>query len=47
LLHGRRDGKIVIENVNPKQIGGKHKVLDEKFNDSERLNESNDVEIDE
>ena len=31
LLHGKRDGKIVIENVKPKLIGGKHKVIDEEF----------------
>jgi hypothetical protein len=37
LLHGKRDGKIVIENVNPKLTGGKHKVIDEKFDNSDRI----------
>ena len=31
LLHGKRDGKIVIENVKPKITKGKRKVIDEKF----------------
>jgi len=33
LLHGKRDGKIVIENVNPKATGGRRKVIDEQFNE--------------
>jgi hypothetical protein len=34
LLDGKRDGKIVIENIGAKTTGGKHKVIDEKFDDS-------------
>jgi len=37
LLHGKRDGKIVIENVKPKATGGKHTVIDEQFNDTEQF----------
>ncbi|GHT57462.1 hypothetical protein FACS18945_1820 [Bacteroidia bacterium] len=29
LLHGTKDGKIVIENETPAALAGKHKVLDE------------------
>jgi hypothetical protein len=47
LLHGKRDGKIVIENINPKLVGGKHKVIDEKFNSSERFKETEEGEIEE
>jgi hypothetical protein len=36
LLHGKRDGKIVIENVKPKADGGRRKVIDEQFNDNEQ-----------
>jgi len=28
-LHGRKDGKIVIENEKPRMVGGKHVVVDE------------------
>jgi hypothetical protein len=37
LLDGRKDGKIIIENVKPKLTGGVHKVIDEQFNDSARF----------
>jgi hypothetical protein len=40
LLHGKRDGKIVIENVKPKVSGGKHKVIDEKFTDEAQFKET-------
>jgi hypothetical protein len=29
LLHGKKDGKIVIENERPHMVGGKHVVVDE------------------
>jgi len=31
LLHGKRSGKIVVENVKPKVSGGKHIVIDEQY----------------
>jgi hypothetical protein len=34
LLHGKRDGKIVVENVKPKTTGGARKVVDEQFRDT-------------
>jgi hypothetical protein len=34
LLDGKRDGKIVIENIKPKVTDGVHKVIDEKLNNS-------------
>jgi hypothetical protein len=33
LLHGAKDGKIVIENENPHTTGGKHVVVDETHKD--------------
>jgi hypothetical protein len=44
-IHGKRDGKIVIENIKPKVTGGKHKVIDEKFNDSAQYKETEESEI--
>jgi hypothetical protein len=40
LLHGKRDGKIVIKNVKPKVTGGKHKVIDEQLTDSGQYKET-------
>jgi hypothetical protein len=40
LLHSKRDGKIVIENIKPKLTGGTHKVLDEKFSGNEQYKET-------
>ncbi|MCL1958233.1 MAG: hypothetical protein FWF68_01390, partial [Spirochaetes bacterium] len=34
LLHGKKDGKIIIENIKPHLTGGKHKVIDETFKDT-------------
>jgi len=34
LLHGKHDGKIVVENIKPKLSGGKRKVIDETFRDT-------------
>jgi hypothetical protein len=31
LQHGKHDGKLVIENVKPKMIGGKRKIIDKTF----------------
>ena len=45
LLHGKKDGKIVIENIKPKISGGKHKVIDEKFTDSAQYKETEEAEI--
>jgi hypothetical protein len=45
LLNGKRDGKIVIENIRPKLTGGKHKVIDERFTDSAQYKETEEGEI--
>jgi hypothetical protein len=45
LINSKRDGKIIIENVNPKMIAGKHKIVDEKFADSAVLHETKDAEF--
>jgi hypothetical protein len=31
IIHGRKDGKIVIENVTPKLTGGRRRIVDETF----------------
>jgi hypothetical protein len=45
LLRGKKDGKIVIENIKPKISGGKHKVIDEKFDDAIQFKETSETGI--
>jgi len=45
LLHGTKDGKLIIENIKPKLTGGVHKVIEEKFSDSEQFKETKDGKI--
>jgi len=45
LLKGKKDGKVVIENIKPKLTGGKHEVIDETFNDSASFKESEEGSI--
>ena len=45
LLHSRKDGKLIIENLKPKLSGGKHKVIDETFKDTAKFKESEEGEI--
>jgi hypothetical protein len=44
-ISGKRDGKIVIENVRPKMSGGKHKVIDERFSDKKMVKETEEEDI--
>jgi hypothetical protein len=44
-IHGKKDGKFLAENISPKIKGGIHKVIDEKFTDSESFSEKADGEI--
>jgi len=45
LLDGRKDGRIVVENVRPKLSGGVHKVIEEKFSGSGQFKETKNGEI--
>jgi len=45
ISRGKKDGKIIFENISPKLTGGVHKVIEEKFNDSESFSEKADGEI--
>jgi hypothetical protein len=45
LLHDKRDGKVVIENVKPKVTGGVHEVVDEKFAGSAEFKETDEGKI--
>jgi hypothetical protein len=47
LIHGKKDGKLVIENVKPKLAGGIRKVADEKFTGGAQFKESAEGEINE
>jgi hypothetical protein len=45
LNSGKHDGKLIIENEKPKLIGGKRKIIDERFSDTAQFRESEDGEI--
>jgi hypothetical protein len=40
LLHGRKDGEVIIKNIKPKTTGDKHEVIDETFKDSASFKET-------
>jgi hypothetical protein len=44
-IHGAKNGKFLAENISPKLKAGVHKVIDEKFTDSESFSEKADGEI--
>ena len=45
LLHGKHDGKLVVENISPKLTRGKRKIIDETFKDTAEFRESEEGEI--
>jgi hypothetical protein len=45
LLHGKKDGKIVIENVKPKRTGGTRKVVDEQYRDTAQYKDTEEGSI--
>jgi len=45
LIHGKHDGKIVIENIRPKLTGGKRKVIDETFRDTAEFKDTIEGEV--
>jgi hypothetical protein len=45
LLHGRHDGKLVIENIKPKLTGGKRKLIDQTFKDTAEFKETEEAEL--
>jgi len=45
LIHGKHDGKIVIENIRPKLTGGKRNIIDETFKDSAKFKDDIEGEI--
>jgi hypothetical protein len=45
LLHGKKDGKIIIENEKPHLVGGKHVVVDEIHRDKIGFRESESGEV--
>jgi hypothetical protein len=45
LLKGTKDGKLIIENIKPKLTGGVHKVVEEKFTDTEQFTETKNGRI--
>jgi hypothetical protein len=47
IARGKKDGKIVIENIKPKLTGGAHKVIDEKFTGTASFKETEEGSIEE
>jgi hypothetical protein len=45
LMHGKREGEIIIRNVKPKITAGKREVIDKKFTDSEQFKDTTEGEI--
>jgi hypothetical protein len=45
LMHGKHDGKLVIENISPKLTGGKRKIIDETFKDTAKFKDTEEGEI--
>jgi hypothetical protein len=47
LLSGKRDGKLLIENISPKATGGKRAVIDETFKDKTQFKDSIEGDVQE
>jgi hypothetical protein len=45
LIHGAKDGKIVIEHETPHALGGKHVVVDETYKNKTNFRETESGEI--
>jgi hypothetical protein len=45
LSQGKRDGIVAVVNVKPKLASGKHKVIDEHFEDSAKFQDAEEGEI--
>jgi len=45
LIHGKHDGKIVIENIRPKLTGGKRRIIDETFRDTAKFKDDVEGEV--
>jgi hypothetical protein len=45
LLHGKHDGKLVVENISPKLTRGKRKIIDETFKDTAEFKDTIEGEI--
>ena len=45
LMHGKKDGEIIIKNVKPKTSGGKREVIDETFKDTASFKETDEGSI--
>jgi hypothetical protein len=45
LLHGRHDGKLVVENIKPKLTRGRRKIIDETFKDTAEFKDTIEGDI--
>jgi hypothetical protein len=47
LMKGKKDGEVIIRNINPKFIAGKREVIDETYKSSAKYKETGEGEIEE
>jgi len=45
LERGTRQGKVIIENIKPKLVGGKKEIVDETFTDDVKYKETDEGEF--
>jgi len=45
LERGTRQGRMIIENIKPKLVGGKHEIIDQTFTDDTRFKETEEGEL--
>jgi hypothetical protein len=45
LLHGKKDGRLVIENITPKITAGKRKVIDQTFRDNIQFQDTEEADF--
>jgi hypothetical protein len=45
LIHGKHDGKLIIENIQPKLTGGKRNIIDETYKDSKKFKDDIEGEV--
>jgi hypothetical protein len=45
LLHGKKDGEVIIRNISPKITGGTHEIIDETFKSNASFKETDEASI--
>jgi hypothetical protein len=45
LMHGKKDGEIIIRNISPKTTGGTHEIIDRTYRDTAEFKETDEGRI--